>query len=80
MTTVRRAIAFAAVAMGAALAAAAERPLITGISHIAVYAADAAKTERFYVHDPDGTRAELMELHAIGKPCCSPFSAKDTER
>ncbi len=21
--------------------------------------------------DPDGTRAEIMELHAIGKPCCS---------
>jgi catechol 2,3-dioxygenase-like lactoylglutathione lyase family enzyme len=27
--------------------------------------------------DPDGTRAELMELHAIGKPCCSPFTAAD---
>jgi hypothetical protein len=27
--------------------------------------------------DPDGTRAELMELHAIGKPCCSPFKAPD---
>ena len=27
--------------------------------------------------DPDGTRAEIMELHAIGKPCCSPFTAKD---
>ncbi len=27
--------------------------------------------------DPDGTRAELMELHAIGKPCCSPFTASD---
>lgn len=25
--------------------------------------------------DPDGTRAEIMELHAIGKPCCSPFTA-----
>jgi catechol 2,3-dioxygenase-like lactoylglutathione lyase family enzyme len=30
--------------------------------------------------DPDGTRAELMELHAIGKPCCSPFRAPDPER
>lgn len=29
------------------------------------------------LHDPDGTRAELMELHAIGKPCCSPFTAPD---
>ena len=27
--------------------------------------------------DPDGTRAEIMELHAIGKPCCSPFTAPD---
>jgi len=27
--------------------------------------------------DPDGTRAELMEFHAIGKPCCSPFTAAD---
>jgi catechol 2,3-dioxygenase-like lactoylglutathione lyase family enzyme len=27
--------------------------------------------------DPDGTRAELMEFHAIGKPCCSPFTAPD---
>jgi hypothetical protein len=29
--------------------------------------------------DPDGTRAELMELHAIGKPCCSPFTAADPQ-
>jgi catechol 2,3-dioxygenase-like lactoylglutathione lyase family enzyme len=29
--------------------------------------------------DPDGTRAEIMELHAIGKPCCSPFTAADPE-
>jgi catechol 2,3-dioxygenase-like lactoylglutathione lyase family enzyme len=29
------------------------------------------------LHDPDGTRAEIMELHAIGKPCCSPFTASD---
>jgi TolB protein len=29
--------------------------------------------------DPDGTRAELMELHAIGKPCCSAFTAADPE-
>ena len=27
--------------------------------------------------DPDGTRAEVMELHAIGTPCCSPFTAMD---
>jgi catechol 2,3-dioxygenase-like lactoylglutathione lyase family enzyme len=30
--------------------------------------------------DPDGTRAELMEFHAIGKPCCSPFTAQDPDR
>ena len=30
--------------------------------------------------DPDGTRAEVMELHAIGKPCCSPFTAADPEK
>ena len=29
--------------------------------------------------DPDGTRAEIMELHAIGKPCCSPFAASDPQ-
>jgi TolB protein len=29
--------------------------------------------------DPDGTRAELMELHAIGTPCCSPFTAADPQ-
>jgi catechol 2,3-dioxygenase-like lactoylglutathione lyase family enzyme len=30
--------------------------------------------------DPDGTRAEFMEFHAIGKPCCSPFTAQDPEK
>jgi catechol 2,3-dioxygenase-like lactoylglutathione lyase family enzyme len=30
--------------------------------------------------DPDGTRAEIMELHAIGKPCCSPFTAFDPQQ
>jgi hypothetical protein len=29
------------------------------------------------LYDPDGTRAELMELHAVGTPCCSPFTAAD---
>ena len=29
------------------------------------------------LYDPDGTRAEIMELRAIGKPCCSPFTASD---
>jgi catechol 2,3-dioxygenase-like lactoylglutathione lyase family enzyme len=30
--------------------------------------------------DPDGVRAELMEFRAIGKPCCSPFTASDPQR
>jgi catechol 2,3-dioxygenase-like lactoylglutathione lyase family enzyme len=30
--------------------------------------------------DPDGTRAEIMEFRAIGKPCCSPFTAKDPQQ
>ena len=30
--------------------------------------------------DPDGTRAEVMEFHAIGKPCCSPFTAADPQK
>ncbi|MGH8202710.1 MAG: VOC family protein [Steroidobacteraceae bacterium] len=29
------------------------------------------------LYDPDGTRAEIMELHAVGKPCCAPFTASD---
>ena len=32
------------------------------------------------LYDPDGTRAEVMEFHAIGKPCCSPFTATDPEK
>jgi catechol 2,3-dioxygenase-like lactoylglutathione lyase family enzyme len=27
--------------------------------------------------DPDGTRAEIMEFHAVGTPCCSAFTASD---
>jgi Tol biopolymer transport system component/catechol 2,3-dioxygenase-like lactoylglutathione lyase family enzyme len=30
--------------------------------------------------DPDGTRAEVMEFHAIGTPCCSPFTATDPQK
>lgn len=29
------------------------------------------------MYDPDGIRAELMSLHAVEKPCCSPFTAED---
>ena len=32
------------------------------------------------LYDPDGTRAEIMELHAIGKPCCSAFTATDPDK
>jgi len=32
------------------------------------------------LYDPDGTRVELMELHAIGKPCCSAFTATDPQK
>jgi Tol biopolymer transport system component/catechol 2,3-dioxygenase-like lactoylglutathione lyase family enzyme len=51
--------------MGSEAVAAAGRPAITGVSHIAVYAADAAKSERFYVHDLGGIRANDPE-HAGG--------------
>jgi catechol 2,3-dioxygenase-like lactoylglutathione lyase family enzyme len=30
--------------------------------------------------DPDGTRAEIMEFHAIGKPCCTPFTGVDPDK
>lgn len=29
------------------------------------------------LYDPDGTRVELMEYHAVMKPCCSAFTAAD---
>jgi hypothetical protein len=35
----------------AAPASAQVRPPITSVSHLSVYASDAAKTEHFYVHD-----------------------------
>jgi catechol 2,3-dioxygenase-like lactoylglutathione lyase family enzyme len=34
---------------------------------------------QFNMYDPDGTRAEFMEFHAVIKPCCSPFTAADPE-
>ncbi len=33
--------------------------------------------EQFNLYDPDGIRLELMEFHAVEKPCCSPFTAPD---
>ncbi len=32
---------------------------------------------QFNMYDPDGIRAELMNLHATEKPCCSAFTADD---
>lgn len=32
---------------------------------------------QFNMYTPDGTRLELMNLHASEKPCCSPFTAAD---
>ncbi|UWZ86388.1 VOC family protein [Occallatibacter riparius] len=32
---------------------------------------------QFNMYDPDGIRAELMNLKATEKPCCSPFTAPD---
>ncbi len=33
--------------------------------------------EQFNLYDPDDIRLELMEFHAVEKPCCSPFTAAD---
>jgi catechol 2,3-dioxygenase-like lactoylglutathione lyase family enzyme len=30
---------------------------------------------QYNLYDPDGTRAEIMEFQAVGKPCCSEFTA-----
>ena len=35
---------------------------------------------QYNMYDPDGTRAEFMEFHAVVKPCCSPFTASDPEK
>jgi len=32
---------------------------------------------QFNIYDPDGIRLELMEFHAVEKPCCSAFTAED---
>jgi catechol 2,3-dioxygenase-like lactoylglutathione lyase family enzyme len=32
---------------------------------------------QFNLYDPDGIRLELMEFHAVEKPCCSSFTAED---
>ena len=45
----------------AAMATEPSRPLITGVSHIAVYAANLAASERFYVHDLGGFKADDAE-------------------
>ncbi len=35
---------------------------------------------QYNLYDPNGTRAEIMEFHAVAKPCCSPFTAADPEK
>ncbi len=35
---------------------------------------------QYNMYDPDGTRAEFMEFHAVIKPCCSAFTASDPEK
>jgi hypothetical protein len=30
---------------------------------------------QYNLFSPDGTRAEIMELQPVGKPCCSEFTA-----
>jgi hypothetical protein len=51
-------ISLAAFVLVAASCAAQSRPAILGISHMAVYTSDAAKTEHFYVHDIGRSGAE----------------------
>ncbi len=46
----------AAMAFGVAAEAQPQRPPIVGVSHLAVYASDAAKAEHFYVHDLGAVR------------------------
>jgi catechol 2,3-dioxygenase-like lactoylglutathione lyase family enzyme len=54
---IRRCAAWLWLTLAAATSfAAGPRPPIAGVSHIAVYAADPAATERFYVHDLGATR------------------------
>jgi catechol 2,3-dioxygenase-like lactoylglutathione lyase family enzyme len=33
----------------------------------------------FGLFDPDGTRTEVMEFHAVGKACCSPVTAPEPD-
>ena len=49
--------ALALLALGSAASAAPVRPPITGVSHLSVYASDAAKAEHFYVHDLGAVKA-----------------------
>src|SRR6202042_2771430 len=53
--------AASAAIVGAAPATTSPRPPITGVSHIAVYAAAPAKSERFYVHDLGGVKGSDPE-------------------
>ena len=57
-------MALIAVATGAAAAATPERPLISGVSHIAVYTSDAGRAEHLYVHDLGALKADDPESSA----------------
>ncbi len=35
---------------------------------------------QFNMYDPDEIRVEMMSLHAMEKPCCSPFTAQDPDK
>lgn len=56
-----RCVMMACTIASVAAAATPPRPPITGVSHIAVYAAAPAKSERFYVHDLGGVKGNDPE-------------------
>src|ERR1700730_5672676 len=56
-----RCVMMAGTIVSVAAAATPPRPPITGVSHIAVYAAAPAKSERFYVHDLGGVKGNDPE-------------------
>ena len=61
MNAVIRLAGMLTMSSGVALAATPARPPITGVSHIAVYASDPVKSERFYTHDLGGVKGEDPE-------------------
>ena len=53
------------------------RPLITGVSHIAVYAANPAATERYYVHDLRGFKGKMLKTR---QACATTSRRRSTSR